>query len=169
MLTFTIISLLLLAGFTTWASKLRDEIPTSYSALATDVAEWYPGAAVNPWSVATFLVAFLMLPPMIEAGTGDYLQCLGFFAPLYLIIVALTPGWEKDKRQRIIHRAGAAVCAFAAVVWLIAVRGDLGLTLCVYILSMVAGTVSRTIDRCMVFWLEVGLFASVYGSLIVGG
>ena len=169
MLTFTILSLLLLVGFSVWAAQIKGEIPTSYSALGTDVGEYFPGAAVNPWSIATFAAAFLMAPPMVDAGDGSLWQCLGFFAPIYLIVVALTPDWEKDRRQRIIHRVGAGISAVMALLWLVIVRGDLGLTFVVYVAAMVAGTVSRSIERCWVFWLEVGLFLSVYSSLIVGG
>lgn len=169
MLTFTILSLVLLVLFTSWAARIKGEIPASYSALGTDVGEYFPGAPINPWSVVTFLVAFLMLPPMIEAGDGSLWQCLGFFAPLYLIVVALTPDWATDRRQLWIHRIGAGICAVMALLWLVIIRGDLGLTFVIYIACAVAGTVSRSIERCVTFWLEAGLFLSVYGSLIVGG
>jgi len=169
MIAFTILSALLLVAFVVWAAQIRGEIPSSYSALGTDVGEYFPGAATNPWSIVTFLVAFLMLPPMIEAGDGSLWQCLGFFAPVYLIVVALTPDWEKDRKQRVIHRVGAGICAIAALLWLVIIREDLGLTFCVYVACMVAGTASRSIGRCTVFWLEAGLFLSVYASLIVGG
>ena len=117
----------------------------------------------------TFAVAFLMLPPMIEAGAGSLWQCVGFFAPLYLIVVALTPDWEKDRRQLWIHRGGAIVCALMSLLWLFIVREDLALTFTVYVAVMVAGTASRTIERSWVFWLEAGLFLSVYASLMIGG
>ena len=169
MLTFTILSLVLLVGFTIWASHIDGEIPRSYSALGTIVGYYYPGAATNPWSVVTFIVAFLMLPPMIEAGTGSLWQCLGFFAPVYLVVVALTPNWANDKKQRIVHQVGAAACAILALLWLVIIRGDLGLTFVVSVACMVAGTASRTIERCTVFWLEASMFLSVYASLMIGG
>lgn len=169
MLTFTILSLVLLVAFTVWAARLAGEIPTSYSALGTFMADYYPGAALNPWSIVTFVAAFLMVPPMVDAGDGSLWQCLGFFAPLYLIVVALTPDWEKDKKQRIIHRVCSGICALLALLWLIIVREDFGLTFCLFIASMVAACASRTIERSAVFWLEVGMFASVYASLMIGG
>ena len=169
MLAFTILSLVLLAAFTVWASSIQGGIPQSYSQLGTDVGDYFPGAAVNPWSIVTFAVAFLMLPPMIEAGTDSPWQCLGFFAPLYLIVVALTPDWATDRRQLWVHRAGAAVCAIAALLWLVTIRGDLGRTLVVYVAVAVAGAATRSIRESWVFWLEAGLFLSVYGSLMIGG
>lgn len=168
MLTFTIFSLVLLVAFTVWVARLAGEVPTSYSALGTFMAERYPKAPLNPWSVVTFVAAFLMVPPMVDAGDGSLWQCLGFFAPLYLIVVALTPDWEKDRRQCIIHRSCSAVCALMALLWLIIVREDFGLTFCVFIATMVAGTASRSIEHSAVFWLEVGMFVSVYASLLIG-
>ena len=90
-------------------------------------------------------------------------------APVYLIIVALTPNWANDKKQRIVHQVGAAACAILALLWLVIIRGDLGLTFVVSVACMVAGTASRTIERCTVFWLEASMFLSVYASLMIGG
>lgn len=168
MLTFTILSLVLLVGFTIWASGIRGEVPESYSQLGTDVGEYYPGAPVNPWSVVTFAVAFIMAPPMIEAGDGSLWQCLGYFAPVYLIVVALTPDWASDRTQLWIHRVGAGLCAVMALMWFVFVRDDLGPVIVSYVAAAVAGTATRSLRRCITFWLEAGLFVSVYTSLLIG-
>ena len=142
MLTLTIISFVLLAGFTVWAARLAGAVPSSYSALGTLMDYYYPEAQVNLWSVVTVTAAFNMVPPMIEAGDGSMVQCLGFFAPIYLIIVGLTPKWEQDRKQLWIHRIGAGISAILALLWLTIIREDLGLTFVAMVAALVAGTAS---------------------------
>ena len=168
MQTLTVISLLMLIAFTAWASGIRGTIPESYSQLGTDVGEYCPGAPLNPWSAVTFVVAFLMVPPMIEAGDGSLWQCLGFFAPVYLIVVSLTPDWASDTRQLWVHRVGAGLCAAMALLWLVFVRDGLGITLAAYGAAAVAGGATGSLRRCITFWLEAGMFISVYVSLLIG-
>ena len=58
---------------------------------------------------------------MLEYGEGNTLQCLGFFAPVYLIVVSLTPEYKTNKMQRKIHTIGASICAVVAFLWMVLV------------------------------------------------
>ena len=169
MLPLIILALVVFVGFIVYGSTLTGELPESYSALGTFMDEYFPGAAINPWSIVTFAVAFLMVPPMVEAGEGSMLQCLGFFAPLYLIVVSLTPEWATDKKQRRVHVIGTILCAVAALAWLLFVRhlGWLVVIICL-VVCVAAGWKTKTLSRCKVFWAEMVMFASVYLSLIIG-
>lgn len=165
MLGFTVISFLLLAGFIVLSGSLFGGIPGSYSAFSGEWARVAP--KVNVWSVVTFLAAFTMFPPMVEAGDGSTFQFLGFFAPLYLIVVAFTPLWDVDRRQRIWHTVGAVLCAVLSLVWLIVIRGDFGIVAVNLIAGITAGLATRTLRGSLVFWGEIVMFASVYLSLFI--
>lgn len=166
MLTVTILSLFILGGFVVTSCALAGGVPASYSAFS---AMWRTiSPKINAWSYVTAVAAILMVPPMIEAGDGNALQFLGFFAPLYLIIVALTPEWDIDRKQHIIHTAGAIVCALMACVWLLVIRGHWWVAVICLAAGIGAGLWTKTLRPSLVFWLEMVMFASVYLSLIIG-
>ena len=167
MLILTILSLLLLAGFTGLSVILNHGIPGSYSAFSAVWAEDPP--KINVWSVVTFIAAMAMVPPMVEAGDGNPVQFLGFFAPLYLIVVSLTPNWDTDKRQHRIHTAGAIVCAVLAVGWLLLIRHHWWVVAICLAVGCAAGWRTKSLRGSLVFWGEMVMFASVYLSLIIGG
>lgn len=167
MLILTIISLLLLAGFIGLSCIINHGLAASYSAFSACWEEDPP--KLNVWSVVTFIAAMAMVPPMVEAGDGNPVQFLGFFAPLYLIVVSLTPRWDVDRRQRRIHTAGAIVCAVLAFAWLLLVRHHWWVALICLAAALVAGWRTRTLPGSLVFWGEMVMFASVYLSLIIGG
>ena len=168
MLTCTILSFILLVGFIALSTFLNRELPGSYSAFSALWADEIPMSNLNVWSIVTAIVAFLMVPPMIEAGDGSYFQCLGFFAPLYLIVVSLTPEWDIDKRQHRVHVIGAALCAFLALLWLVLIRGHWWLVCACFVAAVIAGSWTKTLPGCRVFWGECVMFLSVYLSLIIG-
>lgn len=167
MLILTILSLLLLAGFTGLSVILNHGIPASYSAFSAVWAEEHP--KLNKWSVVTAIAAMAMVPPMIQAGDGNPVQFLGFFAPLYLIVVSLTPNWDIDKRQGRIHTAGAIACAVLAFAWLLLIRHHWWVVVICLAAGGVAGWRTRTLPGSLVFWGEAVMFTSVYLSLIIGG
>jgi hypothetical protein len=167
MLILTIISFLLLAGFIVLSCALFYGIPGSYSAFS---AEWRTMCPkLNVWSVVTALAAFGMVPPMIGAGEGFSLQCLGFFAPLYLVIVALTPEWDIKPKQHVVHTVGAIICAVLAFAWLLFIRGHWWVAVICLAAGIAAGVLTRTLRASLVFWGEAVMFSSVYLSLWIGG
>lgn len=169
MLTFTLISFLILVAFTVIGGRMYGKIPESYSTLGTFFGEYAPGAPVNPWSAVTFLVAFLMLPPMIGAGEGNLFQCFGFFAPLYLIVVSVTPRWASDRRELRVHVIGTLLCAVLALAWLFVVQKAWWIFAACFVAAVLAGYFTKSLIRCKMLWGEAVLFFSVYVSLILGG
>jgi hypothetical protein len=168
-LVTTIMSLTIFMGFVA-VSICRFGILDSYSAYA---AKWTEAAPINSqthlWSIVTVAAALFLAPAMIERGVGNPWQLLGFFAPLYLWLVAFTPDWETNKKQHIIHSTGAAICAIASILWACIICERFGTVLGCTLLMWVAGIISKTIERALVFWEEMGLFLSVYVILLIGG
>jgi hypothetical protein len=174
------VSLLLLVGWMA-LSIWRFGLLFSYSRYA---AKWNEFLKIDnhthAWSIVTVLVAFLIAPAMIQAGDESPLQFLGFFAPLYLIIVAFTPEYQdqegddekkrkKRKRQRIIHYVGTAICSVCTILWLILV-----LRLWFYIpvglfVAWVAAYFTNSIKTSYALWLEFSLLVAVYGATLIGG
>lgn len=167
MLIPILISFAILASFIVLSCALFYGVPGSYSAFSAEWRTMFP--RLNLWSVVTAVAAFCMAPPMIEAGAGDPLQCLGFCAPLYLIIVACTPEWDIKRTQHIVHTGGAIVCAVAAFAWLLFIRGHWWVVVPCLAAAVVAGWRTKTLPGSLVFWGEMVMFASVYLSLIIGG
>ena len=114
-------------------------------------------------------VAVLLCFSTIEAGDESPLQFLGFFAPVYLGVVALTPKWESDKKQKTIHYIGTFLCAVAAILWLIFVLRLWFYIPIALVLVSIAAYLTKTIKTSYFLWLEIALFAAVYGALLIGG
>lgn len=162
----TILSLLVLGGFIAWSIALWG-IPESYSALAAKWTERCPINHFHVWSLVTIAAALFIVPPMIDVATGDPLQCLGFFAPLYLVAVGCTPTWESSRREHVIHSVAAGICAACALAWMLFVLGLVVVVVICAAGATIAAVNTRTLGRCVTFWLEVVMFVSVYVSLLI--
>ena len=163
MVILLLLSALCLMGFVSCSVK-KFGLLKSYSAYSS---KWSLMIAQQPvWSVVTFVSAMLLIPPMIEVGTDNPFQCCGFFAPVYLIVVSLTPNWQKDKMQHKVHVFGAAICAAFALVWLILICHLWHIVLYMTILILALAIIIKRYDA-YVFWGEMILFISVYLSLIL--
>lgn len=139
----------------------------SYSSFAPKWTEAVPiDNHTHLWSIVTIIVAFLMAIPMIQTGAGSNWQFLGFFAPVYLGVVALTPEYQTNRRQKIIHIAGTAVCALATLLWLGLVTGDWAILVLSFIGAYIAAIVTKTIERTLLFWSEMAMFAAVFIKLL---
>lgn len=158
-----VLSILLLGGFIGVGIR-KFGLLRSYSAYAS---QWSVKVLDLPiWSVVTFIAALLIVPVMVEVGNADPFQCLGFFAPVYLIIVSLTPNWETDKRQGVVHRIGAVICAVLAFAWLLLVCHMWYVVLAASLLVLAMLIVTRRPDA-YIFWGEMIMFISTYVSLLI--
>lgn len=107
------------------------------------------------------------MPVMIEMGEDSALQCFGFFAPIYLIIVSLTPEFQTKPTQRKIHTAGAVLCAIMAFVWMILVRHaylPIGISLVAVLLG---GYATKSLKSSKIWWGEILMFLSVYLTILL--
>lgn len=178
-LVTTILALVIFAGFVT-LSVVKFGWQKSYSAFAPKWTEAVPiDNHTRLWSIVTFVVALLLAFGMIEQGEGHPWQALGFFAPLYLMVVSYTPEYQdqpgdddkmraKRKRQRIIHYIGTILCAAVSAVWLF-LAGPRGIFFFSLMAALVAGIVTRSINSSLIFWAEMAMFGAVFAARLIGG
>ena len=157
-------SCIILYGFIFISVLKFGQLP-SYSAYSTKWIERYPNWKVKIWYAITLIAAFLIIPSMIQAGVGNKLQFLGFFAPAYLIGVAHTPNWETDASEHKLHMIFAVLCAVAGICWSIFVAHTWCILLFNIIIVLIASLLSKTFKDSKVFWGELIAFNTVYMSL----
>ena len=140
----------------------RTGLLPSYSAYSEYWEKAVPMNNMNMWSIITIAAAFLICPGLLELGVASVWQFLGFLVPVYLIMVALTPDWYKDKKQYLWHCIAAALCATGAFLWCLLVMhaGRILIGVGVFIITLVLLT--GTLKESYVFWLEMFMFISVY-------
>lgn len=173
MTTFSIVtaaaSLATFAGFVALSVK-RFGWQKSYSSFAPFWTEAVPiNRETHLWSIITVVVALLLVPSLIERGAGNPSQLLGFFAPIYLAIVAFTPEYQTNDKQKVIHIAGAIICAVVSVLWMAFVCKLLWLVPLAILVAGIAGILTKTIERALIFWGEMALFAATYTAVFIGG
>lgn len=166
MKALVIISFAILGAFIGIGIALWKILP-SYSAYSTKWGEKVPLRNLNLWSIVTMAAALLLIPPMVEKGADNALQCLGFFAPIYLGVVALTPGWESNRKEHIIHSVAAGICAAGAFAWMVFVC-HLWFVPVICLAAAIAGAVAtKTVTSSYTFWLEMVMFSAAYVCVMI--
>lgn len=156
-----LMSLVLLGGFiglSIWKFGLQP----SYSSYARKWSEAVPIHNANLWSIVTVVAALLLVPSLIEQSNSSPVQFLGFFAPIYLICVALTPEWETNHKQMVLHClfticcavVFTAYCCFAFHLWWVVLIA----------LAVFAGVgfLTKTIKTDYILWAELAMFSTAY-------
>lgn len=162
MIGMIIASFVLLFGFIGLGIFRFGFLP-SYSAYATKWSERCPLPMGMPlWSFVTIIAAIILMPVMIDLGDGSYLQFLGFFAPIYLMIAGLTPDYETNPKSKRIHTWGAIICALFAIVWIAFVAQRWAVFLACSFIMFVAALATQTHEKALLFWGEMALFLSTY-------
>ena len=162
----TILGTILFFGFIIF-NVFKFGILNSYSAYSTKWREIFPKWNINLWSLVTIISAFLVMPQLIQTGINSHFQFLGFFMPVYLIAVGLTPNWESNKKEHILHSIFALLCAVAAVIWIYLFKACYVHALIVFILTLIASLISKTTIKAYCFWLEMLIFLITFGSLFL--
>lgn len=139
----------------------------SYSANAPLWASISNGRTPNPWSLLTLLAGFFICPALLEIASGSVLQFLGFLVPVYLMVIALTPNFQTNRTQFIIHVTASILCVLGGLFWLVFIAGAwklvAGVTVFVLTLALLTGTAKTS----LIFWLEMVMFLSVYIAVLV--
>lgn len=162
---FTLLSCLLLFCFI-FLGIGKFGILSSYSAYSSKWPEVCK-LPLNIWSVITFFAAVMLIPILIINLENNPLQFVGFLTPAYLIFVAVTPNWEKDKSEHIIHSVAAGLCAVGALVYIILIAKVWWVLLVGAGIALIGGLVTKTLKSCIVFWLEILMFLSVYITILI--
>lgn len=111
-----------------------------------------------------FAVAFLVLPPMMEA-TNPYYQWCAFFPPAAIAFVGAAPQYRETFTERV-HVIAANVAAIFGLAWVAF------LTPCWYFVPLSAlaclamGASTGTLKSCKTFWLEMIAFLAVFAALL---
>lgn len=166
MIIATLLSFLTLGVFIVLGVSKFGLLP-SYSAYASKWEDVMPMTnTTHLWSLVTFAAAYLLVPVMIVLGEGNLAQCLGFFVPLYLMGVSLTPDWETKAVQHRVHTAFAVLCAAANVLWICLVCQLWWLLLIVAPAVAIVALLDGSLWSAKVFWGEMAMFLSAYLSII---
>ncbi|MBR5042992.1 MAG: hypothetical protein IKX67_07100 [Bacteroidales bacterium] len=161
LLITALLSLVLLGGFIGLGIYRFGLLP-SYSSYARKWKEFVPIHNVNLWSAVTIVAALLLVPSLLENSTGSPVQVFGFFAPLYLVCVALTPEWETVHKQMVLHVLFTMMCAicflcyvcFAIHLWWVALIFIAGFA--------VVGLLTKSIGKDYILWAECAMFSTAY-------
>lgn len=159
----TIISAVILFGFIIFGCMKYGLLP-SYSDYSTKWLEDQPKFSM--WTLFTVIAALLIIPPLIEVGTGSVLQFLGFMAPVYLIVVAFTPRWDSNRKEHVIHNIFAALCSICGILWCALVANSLPGLLLTGFITLVGAISTETLNKGLQFYLELIVFMAIYGSLL---
>ena len=163
----TLLSLALFGGFVGIGVRKFSLLP-SYSAYASKWKEAVPiNRETNLWGIVTVATALLLAPALIEKASGNPLQCLGFFAPVYLAVVAFTPDFETNRRQLRFHVIGTALCAAVSLAWIIFVCHTWWTLPLTFFAAWCVAYATLSVKRCWLFWCEMAMFAAVYVSLLI--
>ena len=158
---FSAISAILLFGFII-TGVVCFGLQPSYSAYSSLWGKAVPMNNMNLWSVITLVAAFLLCPPLLELGVGSLWQFLGFLTPVYLIVVSLTPEWEINKTQHIIHMLFAILCVLGGLGWLVFIMHAYKALAIAMAFTAAMALFSGTARTSAVFWGEMLMFLSVY-------
>lgn len=165
MVVCVFLSMMLFYGFL-YFCYLKYGLLNSYSAYATKWLADVKLSNTDVWGVLTFLVAFFMIPPMITVGEGNGWQFLGFFCPLYLMMVGLTPEWESKPLQRKLHSTFAITCALLCAAWIALVCHRWYIILAFAALFLAVGLRLKRMNA-IVLWGELAIFSSAYVTLFL--
>ena len=171
----SIILMLTFIGISIYKFKLL----SSYSVYSPAWDKVVPFKDMHLWSIITFFIALLFMPALIELGNGNILQFLGFFSPIYLMMIALFPledmtdNMHESDKKRIernlkIHIISAILCAVAVLSWVIFVMKMWWMVLIAVVAVLIGGLLTKTLKSSFTFWSEMILFISGYGAALIG-
>lgn len=163
----TLFSFILLTSFILIGMKKFGQLQ-SYSAYSSKWESYMPlTSTTNLWSIVTFVAAILIIPAMVNLGEGNFLQCIGFFTPVYLIAVSQTPDWETVPLQHKIHMAFAILCAVGNILWICLICK---LWWVILIVASILGFYAyrkNSLWQNKIFWGEMIMFLSAYLSILI--
>ena len=166
MIVVTLISFVLLAGFIALSIVKIGKL-SCWSKYGAEWAKIAPIHNVNLWSAVNVVSALLIVPPMVQRGADNPLQFLGFFAPLFLLLVGFTPDYQDTKKKNAIHQVGAWGCVVMVMLWLILIRHLWFIVLPCFVLALVVMLGTRSEWKDWELFGECAMFASVYVALLI--
>ena len=111
----------------------------------------------HPWTftLAMWLVAFMMLPPMLSATTETY-QFTAFLSCAGIAFVGAAAAY-KQSMTNTVHTIGAVIAALFAIIWAYTICPPLPT-----IAILTAAYILIAVRRHKVYWAEITAFAMTY-------
>ena len=117
-------------------------------------------------------LTFSLLPAWLEVGNqvsswSSYLNCLIFFACGAIMFVGVAPAFRRDRTEGLVHEISAKIAAACALIWCFVVCYQIWYVPLVCIIAvLVAGLLTRTFKKCIVYWLEMMAFGATFATVI---
>ena len=162
LLILTIISATLLFGFTILC-VCKFGLLTCYSAYGP---AWAKITKFNPWVLVTLLSAFILMPVTLQMSAGKAWQFTGFLCCAFLMFVAMTPDYDKNKFALTIHLIGAEGCGLWSVLYVIFNATHLWWIMLIY-LALCGIAILITGKKYWNFWLEEAAFLSYFTVIFI--
>jgi hypothetical protein len=121
---------------------------------------------MNLWSIVLAVIAFLMIPPIIQSAEGNPLQFIGFLSPAYLFLVIFTPDYKSTNKLWTIHRIGAFTCAIGMVVWMIFIMHMWIPPVVCLALFLAIGFSANNLKYAITYYAELAVFMATYWVLL---
>lgn len=126
--------------------------------------KWQNKSNVNIWSIITILSALLIIPVLLEQSENSTLQFTGFLAPVSLVLVGITPEYNKKKLDWWLHQIGAWSAVLMIVLYVIFIPHLLWI---VIVCLLVAITVTCIFGwNYITLFSELGIYAAIYAVVI---
>lgn len=123
-----------------------------------------------------FLMAFSLIPGFLNVSDAvgpwmNYFTFLAFFTVAAIAFVGASPHFHEGS-ERTVHQVSATVCAVSALLWDFIVCWNIWwLPLCVILIPIALGFITKTWKNSFEYWLEMmafdATFATIIGELIV--
>ena len=118
-------------------------------------------------------MAFTLMPAWLEVGNmasswSSFLNFLIFFACGSIMFVGVAPAFRSSEMEGTVHETSAKLAAAAALAWCFAVCYAIWYVPVACILAvLIAGLLSKTFKKCIIYWLEMMAFAATFITVIV--
>jgi hypothetical protein len=105
-------------------------------------------------------VAFTVMAAMLQLSQGQWWQFLSLFAGGGLVLVGTAPMFKGHERT--VHYASAGTCAVATLLWMCLEGYCYAPAVWMTVCGMIAARLGKP-----VFWIEAGMFLSVFTVLFI--
>ena len=115
-------------------------------------------------------VPIWFLTSLEATGWGRYFTGLPVVAEICLLLVALSARYKRRPKLIYFHYGCAIVTAACAVAWMCFVARQMSLVavrLGILSAFIVAGSLTRTLQKCTLFWLELTAFYAIFFTLFL--
>lgn len=121
-------------------------------------------SGLNWWSVVTVVSAAMLMPVLLELSNNPNFQFLGFLAPISLFLVGLTPGYQTNKTQNIIHQIGAWSAVVFILIYIFLIPKMFIFVLFYVVIGLLLSLAKK---NTVMFWLEIAMYVSLYTIIFV--